>query len=59
MIKILFQETLQIDEVIKKTNIEIQAENRNLQAINLQLHEKYHAMSLKVCTYVFNISTSF
>ncbi|XP_074106398.1 E3 ubiquitin-protein ligase Bre1 isoform X2 [Cotesia typhae] len=41
-------ETLQIDEVIKKTNIEIQAENRNLQAINLQLHEKYHAMSLKM-----------
>ncbi|XP_053594568.1 E3 ubiquitin-protein ligase Bre1 [Microplitis demolitor] len=42
------EEAPPIDEVVKKTNIEIQAENRNLQAINLQLHEKYHAMSLKM-----------
>ncbi|KAK0162907.1 hypothetical protein PV327_006638 [Microctonus hyperodae] len=37
-----------IDEDVKKANAEIQAENRNLQAINIQLHEKYHTMSLKM-----------
>ncbi|XP_034938815.1 E3 ubiquitin-protein ligase Bre1 isoform X2 [Chelonus insularis] len=42
------EEAPQIDEVVRKANIEIQAENRNLQAINLQLHEKYHTMSLKM-----------
>lgn len=33
---------------MKKANGEIQMENRNLQAINIQLHEKYHTISLKM-----------
>lgn len=37
-----------IDEVVRKANAEIQTENRNLQAINIQLHEKYHTISLKM-----------
>lgn len=37
-----------IDEVVRRANAEIQMENRNLQAINIQLHEKYHTISLKV-----------
>ncbi|KAL6254844.1 hypothetical protein P5V15_014183 [Pogonomyrmex californicus] len=37
-----------IDEVVRHANAEIQMENRNLQAINLQLHEKYHTISLKM-----------
>lgn len=34
--------------MVKKANCEIQSENRNLQVINLQLHEKYHTISLKM-----------
>ncbi|XP_011631446.1 E3 ubiquitin-protein ligase Bre1 isoform X2 [Pogonomyrmex barbatus] len=37
-----------IDEVVRHANAEIQMENRNLQAINIQLHEKYHTISLKM-----------
>ncbi|GLH01683.1 Laminin subunit alpha [Gryllus bimaculatus] len=37
-----------IDETIRQANIEIQAENRNLQALNTSLHEKYHTISLKM-----------
>ncbi|XP_044003278.1 E3 ubiquitin-protein ligase Bre1 isoform X3 [Aphidius gifuensis] len=37
-----------IDETVRKANAEIQTENRSLQAINIQLHEKYHTMSLKM-----------
>lgn len=37
-----------VDEVIRQANIEIQAENRNLQALNTSLHKKYHTISLKV-----------
>lgn len=37
-----------VDEVIRQANIEIQAENRNLQALNTSLHKKYHSISLKV-----------
>lgn len=37
-----------IDDTVRKANFEIQAENRNLQSINIQLHEKYHTMSLKM-----------
>ncbi|XP_067012730.1 E3 ubiquitin-protein ligase Bre1 isoform X2 [Anabrus simplex] len=37
-----------MDETIRQANIEIQAENRNLQALNTSLHEKYHTMSLKM-----------
>ena len=37
-----------MDETIRQANIEIQAENRNLQALNTQLHKKYHSISLKV-----------
>ncbi|KAK0158885.1 hypothetical protein PV328_009825 [Microctonus aethiopoides] len=44
----LKDEAPNIDEDVKKANAEIQAENRNLQAINIQLHEKYHTMSLKM-----------
>lgn len=38
-----------VDETIRQANIEVQAENRNLQALNTSLHEKYHTISLKVC----------
>lgn len=37
-----------MDESIRQANIEIQAENRNLQALNTQLHEKYHTINLKM-----------
>ncbi|XP_046391028.1 E3 ubiquitin-protein ligase Bre1 isoform X1 [Ischnura elegans] len=37
-----------MDETIRQANIEIQAENRNLQALNTALHEKYHTISLKM-----------
>jgi len=37
-----------MDETIRQANIEIQGENRNLQALNTSLHEKYHTISLKV-----------
>jgi E3 ubiquitin-protein ligase BRE1 len=42
------EEVPNIDEVVRRANAEIQMENRNLQAINIQLHEKYHTISLKV-----------
>ncbi|XP_051167926.1 E3 ubiquitin-protein ligase Bre1 isoform X2 [Leptopilina boulardi] len=42
------EEAPNIDEVVRNANTEIQTENRNLQAINLQLHEKYHTISLKM-----------
>lgn len=42
------EEAPNIDEVVRRANAEIQMENRNLQAINIQLHEKYHTISLKV-----------
>jgi E3 ubiquitin-protein ligase BRE1 len=37
-----------MDETIRQANIEMQGENRNLQALNTTLHEKYHTISLKV-----------
>lgn len=37
-----------VDEVTRQANIELQAENRNLQALHTTLHEKYHLNSLKV-----------
>ncbi|XP_050314367.1 E3 ubiquitin-protein ligase Bre1 isoform X2 [Anthonomus grandis grandis] len=40
-----------VDEAIRQTNIELQAENRNLQALHTSLHEKYHTNSLKVAEY--------
>lgn len=42
------EEAPNIDEVVRRANSEIQMENRNLQAINIQLHEKYHTISLKM-----------
>lgn len=42
-----------MDEVIRQANIEIQAENRNLQALNTSLHKKYHTISLKVISLTF------
>jgi len=42
------QEAPAIDEVIRQTNMDVQAENRNLQALNTTLHEKYHTISLKM-----------
>lgn len=45
---IILDEAPKIDEVVRKANSEIQMENRNLQAINIQLHEKYHTISLKM-----------
>lgn len=37
-----------IEETLKETQIEIMAENRNLQSLNTSLHEKYHTISLKL-----------
>ncbi|KAK3911086.1 E3 ubiquitin-protein ligase Bre1 [Frankliniella fusca] len=37
-----------MDETIRQANIEVQAENRNLQSLNTSLHEKYHTISLKL-----------
>ena len=47
------EEAPNIDEVVRRANAEIQMENRNLQAINIQLHEKYHTISLKVIDFLF------
>jgi hypothetical protein len=44
----LVDEAPNMDETIRQANIEIQGENRNLQALNTSLHEKYHTISLKV-----------
>ncbi|XP_055309959.1 E3 ubiquitin-protein ligase Bre1-like isoform X2 [Sitodiplosis mosellana] len=37
-----------IEDTLKETQIEIMAENRNLQSLNTSLHEKYHTISLKL-----------
>lgn len=37
-----------VDEVIRQTNIQLQAENRNLQALHTSLHERYHSNNLKM-----------
>lgn len=47
------EEAPNIDEVVRRANAEIQMENRNLQVINLQLHEKHHTSSLKVIDFCF------
>ncbi|CAL8081685.1 unnamed protein product [Orchesella dallaii] len=41
-------QTASLDDAIKDTNIELETENRRIQALNTSLHEKYHAMSLKM-----------
>ncbi|CAB3373401.1 Hypothetical predicted protein [Cloeon dipterum] len=41
------EEAPSLDETIRQTNIELQAENLRLQSLHTQLHEKYHALSLK------------
>lgn len=42
------QDAPTVDEVIRQTNVQLQAENRNLQGLHTSLHEKYHLNSLKV-----------
>nr|CAI5868352.1 unnamed protein product [Callosobruchus analis] len=42
------QDAPALDEAIKETNIQLQAENHNLQALHTSLHEKYHLNSLKL-----------
>lgn len=37
-----------VDETLRQSQIEIMAENRNLQNLNTSLHEKYHTISLKI-----------
>ncbi|KAJ6644644.1 E3 ubiquitin-protein ligase Bre1, partial [Pseudolycoriella hygida] len=37
-----------IDETLRQSQIEIMAENKNLQSLNTSLHEKYHTISLKM-----------
>lgn len=37
-----------IEETLKESQIEIMAENKNLQRLNTSLHEKYHTISLKM-----------
>jgi E3 ubiquitin-protein ligase BRE1 len=53
------EEAPNIDEVVRHANAEIQMENRNLQAINIQLHEKYHTISLKVIDFLSLVSLTF
>lgn len=48
MIFFFIDEAPNMDETIRQANIEMQGENRNLQALNTTLHEKYHTISLKV-----------
>ncbi|KAJ8964513.1 hypothetical protein NQ314_004808 [Rhamnusium bicolor] len=43
------QDAPSVDEAIRQTNIQLQAENRNLQALHTSLHEKYHTNSLEGC----------
>ncbi|XP_056644627.1 E3 ubiquitin-protein ligase Bre1 isoform X2 [Diorhabda carinulata] len=42
------QDAPSVDEAIRQTNIQLQSENRNLQALHTTLHEKYHTLSLKI-----------
>lgn len=37
-----------IESTLKQSQIEIMAENKNLQCLNTSLHEKYHTISLKL-----------
>ena len=37
-----------IDQTLRQSQIEIMAENKNLQSLNTSLHEKYHTISLKL-----------
>ncbi|XP_046446398.1 E3 ubiquitin-protein ligase Bre1-like isoform X1 [Daphnia pulex] len=41
-------EVVNLEEAIKQVNAEIQAENSNLHVLNTSLHEKNHAISLKL-----------
>lgn len=47
-ISIASEDVPSVDEVIRQQNIQLQAENRNLQAMHTSLHEKYHSNCLKV-----------
>lgn len=38
----------EIEESLRRSQIEIMAENKNLQCLNTSLHEKYHTISLKL-----------
>lgn len=38
----------EIEETLKQSQIEIMAENKNLQSLNTSLHENYHTISLKL-----------
>lgn len=38
----------EIEEALRQSQIEIMAENKNLQCLNTSLHEKYHTISLKL-----------
>lgn len=38
----------EIEDTLKDTQIEIMAENKNLQSLNTSLHEKFHTISLKL-----------
>lgn len=37
-----------VEETLRQSQVEIMAENRNLQNLNTSLHEKYHTISLKI-----------
>lgn len=37
-----------LDETVRSLNVELQAENRRLQALGTSLHERYHTMSLRL-----------
>ncbi|KAK9732343.1 Zinc finger, C3HC4 type (RING finger) [Popillia japonica] len=42
------QDAPSVEDVTRQANIQLQAENRNLQALNTGLHEKYHTCNLKM-----------
>lgn len=45
------QDAPSVDDVIREANVQLQAENRNLQALHTSLHEKYHSSSLKMAEF--------
>lgn len=42
------QDAPSVEDVTRQANIQLQGENRNLQALNTGLHEKYHTCNLKM-----------
>lgn len=48
IINFVAEDAPSVEDVTRQANIQLQAENRNLQALNTGLHEKYHTCNLKM-----------